>query len=178
MVEAGVRNMVAFVRRKMALNGDVFYVNLRPVREAGIAPTPLLQQFQSGGDPGKYLRGFLSSGHRHAVKELCRTLGATVRTAEKTDPGARNVEAWGAVRRSPVYLFLEDFLLPRVKPFLKLGQFSHSISQSCISNIFGLRVTPMYGTLCSMQISIISARFLGGIPFPRNTFVIGKNFIL
>ena len=33
MVEARVRNMVAFVQRKMALNGDVLYVNLRPVRE-------------------------------------------------------------------------------------------------------------------------------------------------
>ena len=78
--------MVAFVQRKMALNGDVLYVNLRPVPGAGIAPTPLLQQFQSGGDPGKCLRGFPVLRTSPCCKELCRTLGATVRTAEKTDP--------------------------------------------------------------------------------------------
>ena len=58
----------------------------------GVPPAPVLQQSQSGGDPGQYLRRRVPPGHRRAAKGLRRPLGAAVRPAGKVVGGGGNLK--------------------------------------------------------------------------------------
>ena len=78
MVEAGIQNMGAYMR-KMALNGYVLHVNVADVRELVSLQRTLCKQPQPSGDPYQYLR-HLSLGDRCAAKGLCRHVGAAVRS--------------------------------------------------------------------------------------------------
>ena len=102
MTEAGVPNMVTFVR-KMALNGDVLHVDLGPVRE-------LVSLWH------------IPPGHRHAPKELRWAAGFPIHAAQKTIGGGEIITLGGGFIPLPNACFrLQDpqkhrvlyiFLLP------------------------------------------------------------------
>ena len=71
----------------------------------------VLQQPQSSGDPGEYLRRDLPRGDRRSAAGLCRPVEAAVRSAEKAlRIGGALILPGSGVCRSPVFTTSGQFV--------------------------------------------------------------------
>lgn len=63
-----------------------------PGEGARLPPAAVLQQSQSGGDPGQHLRRGVRRGHQGLATGLCKAMGAALRSAEKAGGGDRRMK--------------------------------------------------------------------------------------